>query len=130
MTDFDDWLARTFAETDGFTMLIVLVAARGGRIDLLKSAHLHVIGDEMGWAEMAAYFDGSGADWDAVALFRADRDGLVGDKLAAERLDALMRALRGDRTLIREGVFFNRDGLTLRLDDAQPQQQPHPPVLR
>ena len=121
MTDFDDWLAATFAETGGFTMLIVLVAAREGRVDLLKSAHLHVIGDEMSWPEMAAYFDGSGAEWDAVALFRADRDGLVRDSLAKDRLDALMRALKGDRGLIREGVFFNRDGLTLRLDEAPPQ---------
>lgn len=126
MTDFDDWLAKTFAETGGFTLLIVLVAAREGRIDLLKSAHLHVIGDEMSWPELAAYFDGSGADWDAVALFRADRDGLVKDRIAKDRLDALMRALRGDRTLIREAAFFNRDGLTLQLDEAEPQ----PPVLR
>lgn len=118
MTDFDDWLSATFAETGGFTLLIVLVAAREGRIDLLKSAHLHVIGDEMSWPDMAGYFDASGAEWDAAALFRADRDGLIKDQIAKERLDALMRALRGDRSLIREGVFFNRDGLTLRLDQV------------
>lgn len=126
-TDFDEWLSATIAATEGFTMLIVLVAAREGRIDLLKSAHLHVIGDEMTWPEMAAYFDASGAEWTAVALFRADRAGLVEDRLAKERLDALMRALRGDRGLIREGVFFNRDGLTLRLDEDRP---PQPPILR
>lgn len=127
MTDFDAWLSATIAATEGFTMLIVLVAASDGRIDLLKSAHLHVIGDEMSWPEMAAYFDGSGAEWNAVALFRADRDGLVADSLAQERLDALMRALRGDRGLIREGAFFNRDGLTLRLDEDSP---PQPPILK
>lgn len=125
MTDFDDWLARTFAETDGFTMLIVLISAGEGRIDLLKSAHLHVIGDELGWPEMVAYFDASGVGWTAVALFRAGREGLVRDEVAQDRLSSLMRALQGDRGLIREGEFFNRDGLNLRLDDAEPQ----PPIL-
>lgn len=121
MTDFDDWLHATFAETQGFTVLIVLFGIDGGRVDPLRSAHLHVIGDDIGWADMAAYLDGSGAPWDAVAIFRADREGLVTDDVARDRLDQLVRALNGDRTLIRDGEFFNRDGLRLRLDDAEPQ---------
>ncbi|MFS4436637.1 hypothetical protein ACMA5I_00335 [Paracoccaceae bacterium GXU_MW_L88] len=125
MTDFDSWLAQTFAETGGFTMLIVLVAAEDGRIDLLKSAHLHVIGDEMNWADLKGYLDGSGAPWTGAVLYRAGREGLVKDEIAQKRLGELMRALHGDRTLIRDGDFFNRDGLTLRLDDAEPQ----PPIL-
>lgn len=120
-TDFDDWLQATFDETQGFTVLIVLVGIGGGRIDLLKSAHLHVIGDEIRWPDMAGYLDGSGVFWDAVALFRAGREGLVADDVARDRLDQLVRALNGDRTLIRDGEFFNRDGLRLRLDDAEPQ---------
>lgn len=120
-TDFDDWVRATYAETDGFTMLIVLVGTAEGRIDLLKSAHLHVIGDDILWPDMAAHLDGSGVAWDAVALFRAGREGLVADDVARSRLDQLVRALNGDRTLIRDGEFFNRDGLRLRLDDAEPQ---------
>ncbi|WEF23518.1 hypothetical protein [Paracoccus sp. S3-43] len=121
MTDFDDWLRATFAETQGFTLLIVLVGTQGGRVDLLRSAHLHVIGDDIAWPDMAARLDGSGVAWEAVALFRAGREGLVADGIAKDRLDQLMRALNGDRTLIRDGEFFNRDGLRLRLDDAEPQ---------
>ncbi|TBN43814.1 hypothetical protein EYE42_01365 [Paracoccus subflavus] len=121
MTDFDDWLRATFAETDGFTVLIVLVSIGEGRVDLLRSAHLHVIGDDIRWPDMAAYLDGSGTAWDAVVLFRAGREGLVADDVARDRLDQLVRALNGDRTLIRDGEFFNRDGLRLRLDDAEPQ---------
>ncbi|VDS10023.1 hypothetical protein PARHAE_03233 [Paracoccus haematequi] len=121
MTDFDDWLRATFAETQGFTLLIVLVGTQEGRVNLLRSAHLHVIGDDIAWPVMAAHLDGSGVAWDAVALFRAGREGLVADGIAKERLDQLMRALNGDRTLIRDGEFFNRDGLRLRLDDAEPQ---------
>ncbi|MTD99708.1 hypothetical protein GIY56_05365 [Paracoccus sp. YIM 132242] len=124
-TDFDDWLQAEYAETQGFTVLIVLLGLGGGRVDLLKSAHLHVIGDEIHWPDMAGYLDGSGMAWDAVALFRAGREGLVADDVARDRLDQLVRALNGDRTLIREAAFFNRDGLRLRLDDAEPQ----PPVL-
>ena len=121
MTDFDDWLQATFAETDGFTVLMVLVGIGEGRVDLLRSAHLHVIGGDIGWPDMAGYLDGSGAAWDGVAMFRAGREGLVGDDVARTRLDQLVRALNGDRTLIRDGEFFNRDGLRLRLDDAEPQ---------
>ena len=124
-TDFDDWVTATFAETDGFTMLVVLLGIDGGRIDLLRSAYLHVIGDEIRWPDMTGYLDGSGAAWDAVVLFRAGREGLVGDDVARDRLDQLVRAMNGDRTLIRDGEFFNRDGLRLRLDDAEAQ----PPVL-
>jgi hypothetical protein len=126
MTDFDDWLAATFAETGGFTMLVVLIDDAGGRVELLKSAHLHVIGDDLTWPHLAQHLDGSGAAWSAVALFRAGREGLVRDETARERLASLMRALQGDRTLIREGEFFNRDGLRLRLDEAEAQ----PPILR
>lgn len=120
MTDFDDWLRATFAETQGFTVLIVLLGIGGGRVELLKSAHLHVIGDDMAWADMAAHLDGSGAPWNAVALFRAGREGLVADDVARDRLDQLVRALNGDRTLIRDGEFLNRDGLRLRLDEDGP----------
>ncbi|WP_347139398.1 hypothetical protein [Paracoccus sp. SSK6] len=124
-TDFDDWLRATFAETEGFTVLIVLLGIGGGRVELLKSAHLHVIGDEIHWPDMADYLDGSATPWDAVVLFRAGREGLVADDIARDRLDQLVRAMNGDRTLIRDGEFFNRDGLRLRLDDAEPQ----PPIL-
>ena len=124
-TDFDEWLRATYAETQGFTLLMVLIGTTAGRVDLLRSAYLHIIGDDLTWADMARHFDQSGTQWDAVAMFRAGREGLVADEIAKDRLDALTRAMNGDRTLIRDGEFFNRDGLTLRLDDAEAQ----PPIL-
>ncbi|MDB6181290.1 hypothetical protein [Paracoccus fistulariae] len=120
-TDFDDWLRATWAETQGFTLLMVLIGLGEGRVDLLRSAYLHVIGDDLTWNEMVRHFDSSGEAWDAVAMFRAGREGLVAHDVAKDRLDALMRAMNGDRTLIRDGEFYNRDGLMLRLDDAEPQ---------
>ena len=120
LTDFDAWIVATYAETQGFTMLIVLLGIRGNKVDLLRSAHLHLIGDELRWPELAAHLDGAGIAWDAVALYRAGREGLISDDIARDRLAELTAALRGDRTLIRHAEFFNRDGLALRLDDADP----------
>ncbi|MBM3605538.1 MAG: hypothetical protein FJX25_12540 [Alphaproteobacteria bacterium] len=121
-TDFDEWLAATWAETgsqlNGFTLLIVLIGLSQGRIDLLRSTHLHVIGDDLDWPGLAANLDGAGVAWDAVALYRAGREGLVPDDVARSRLASLIRALQGDRTLLREAEFLNRDGLRLQLDEA------------
>ncbi|WP_410217447.1 hypothetical protein [Paracoccus sp. (in: a-proteobacteria)] len=117
-TDFDEWLADTWAETQGFTLMMVLLGLPEGRVELLRSAHLHVIGDDLDWRTLAAHLDGAGVHWDAVALYRAGREGLVADDIARSRLASLLKALQGDRGLIRESEFLNRDGLRLRLDDA------------
>nr|WP_111302101.1 hypothetical protein [Paracoccus saliphilus] len=120
-TDFDEWLAETWDETasgDGFTMLLVLIGLQDGRVDILRSAHLHVIGNDMDWPTLVRHLDGAQVAWDAVALYRAGREGLVPDDLARSRLASLIRALQGDRTLLREAEFLNRDGLRLRLDEG------------
>lgn len=120
-TDFDEWLSDTWAQTafgDGFTLLLVLVGLTEGRVDILRSAHLHVIGDDLDWPTLVAHLDGAHVAWDAVALYRAGREGLVPDDLARSRLASLVKALQGDRTLLRDAEFLNRDGLRLRLDEA------------
>lgn len=121
MTDFDDWLTKTFRETEGFTLLLVLVNIADGRVDILSSAHLHIIGDELAWPQMLSHLENSGAPWNAVAMFRAGREGLVIDEVAQERLAELMRALKGDRMLLREGDLFNGDGLRLELNPTEPE---------
>lgn len=120
-TDFDEWLADTWEQTasgDGFTMLLVLIGLGSGRVDILRSAHLHVIGDDLDWQGLVAHLEGAQVPWDAVALYRAGREGLVPDDLARSRLASLVKALQGDRTLLRDAEFLNRDGLRLRLDEA------------
>jgi hypothetical protein len=69
---------------------------------------------------MVAMLAGSGAAWNAVALFRADRQGLVDDSTARWRLSSLTRHLRKDRSLIAHGEFLNRDGLRLMLETVRP----------
>ncbi|MCQ4159513.1 hypothetical protein NON00_06185 [Roseomonas sp. GC11] len=118
-TDFDDWILSTYAETEGFTMLFVLLRITEVTVEPLRAAWLHVVGDEVRWRDMMAQFTGAGVEWSAVVFFRAGREGLVPDAEARARLGALTRKLHEDRSLIREGEFFNRDGLRLQLEEVK-----------
>lgn len=118
MTDFDDWIVETFGLAGPFTMLVLLVGIHDTGVRPLRSAHLHVMGDELRWPEMTGHLAGAGVAWDGAVFWRAGREGLVEDAEARRRLSSLTRALNGDFTLIRDGEFFNRDGLRLSLDDA------------
>jgi hypothetical protein len=120
-TDFDEWLVRTYSEIGDFTVLFVLLRVTDTTVEPLRSAWLHVVGDETRWPDMTRLFIGAGVEWSAAVFFRAGREGLVRDEEARARLGALTRKLHEDRSLIRDGEFFNADGLRLRLDE-QPAQ--------
>jgi hypothetical protein len=119
VTDFDDWLVRTYGRGGAFTMLIVLVEIGGTSITLLRSSYLHVIGDETRWPDMVALFAGSGAAWTGAAFFQADRDGLVRDAVARQRLASLVRHLEGDRSVLKHGEFFDTRGLRLKIEEIE-----------
>ncbi|MBB5692716.1 hypothetical protein [Muricoccus pecuniae] len=119
-TDFDDWLIETFAEAGSFTMLFVLVRITERTVEPLRSAWLHVVGDETRWPDMVALFAGAGVDWSGAVFYRAGREGLVEDGEARARLAALTRKLHEDRSLIREGEFFNAEGLRLQIEEMKP----------
>lgn len=114
-TDFDEWVVETYREVGSFTILFVLVAIGETRVDLLRSAYVHVVGDELRWPDMAAMFVSAGVAWSGVVFYRAGREGLVEDGEARARLAALVRKLTEDRSLIRDGEFFNADGLRLEI---------------
>lgn len=116
-TDFDEWLAATHGELGDFTMLFVLMRITETTVEPLRGAWLHVVGDETRWPEMTALFAGAGVSWSAAVFYRAGREGLVPDAEARARLNALTCKLHEDRTLIRDGEFFNAEGLRLRLED-------------
>lgn len=118
-TDFDEWLVETFDAIGPFTILFVLVEIGETSVGLQRSAFLHVIGDEMRWPEMAGLLAGAKVPWSGVVFFRAGREGLVEDDEARNRLASLVRKLHEDRTLIREGEFFNRDGLRLAIEEIR-----------
>ncbi len=117
LTDFDDWMEETFRRVGSFTMLIVLVGIGETTVTPLRSSYLHVIGDEARWPEMARLFDASGAAWDGAAMFQADRGGLVADPVAKRRLAELTRHIERDRTILNQGAFFDRRGLSLKLEE-------------
>jgi hypothetical protein len=117
-TDFDDWLIQTFGRVGAFTMLIVLVEIGETSVALLRSSHLHVIGDESRWSDMAPLFAGSGAPWNGAAFFLADRAGLVDDATAKRRLASLVRHLEKDRSILNDGEFFDARGLRLMIDEV------------
>jgi hypothetical protein len=119
-TDFDEWLAATHAEVGDFTILFVLLHIGETTVEPLRGAWLHVVGDETRWPEMVRLFAGAGVAWSGAVFFRAGREGLVRDEEARARLGSLTRKLHEDRSLIREGEFFNRDGLRLQLEEMKP----------
>jgi hypothetical protein len=117
-TDFDDWLIQTFGRVGAFTMLIVLVEIGETSVALLRSSHLHVIGDESRWSDMVRLFAGSSAPWNGAAFFQADRVGLVDDATAKRRLASLVRHLEKDRSILNDGAFFDARGLRLRVEEV------------
>ncbi|GHD05491.1 hypothetical protein ACFOEZ_01705 [Tianweitania populi] len=117
-TDFDDWITATFRETGSFTMIFVLVRIGENNVDLLRSAYLHVIGDELRWPDMLKVFEGAGVQWSGAVFFRAGREGIVRDEEAKARLGSLIRKLHEDRSIIRDGEFFNADGLRLAIEEV------------
>jgi hypothetical protein len=118
ITDFDDWLAETFARVGSFTMLIVLVEIGETTVSPLASSYLHVIGDETRWTDMLDLLSGAGMAWNGAAFFQADRGGLVDDDTARERLSSLARHLEKDRSLLTHSEFFNAQGLRLKIEEA------------
>ncbi|WP_424139031.1 hypothetical protein [Roseomonas chloroacetimidivorans] len=119
-TDFDDWILATYGEAGSFTMLFVLVRITETTVEPLRSAYLHVVGNETRWPDMVRLFESAGVNWSGAVFFRAGREGLVRDEEAKARLGSLMRKLYEDRSLIREGEFFNADGLRLRIEEMKP----------
>ena len=119
-TDFDEWLAATHRETGDFTVLFILMQIGETSVTPLRGAWLHVVGDETRWPEMFRLFAGAGVPWSGVVFWRAGREGLVADVEARARLQALTQKLREDRRLIRDGDFFNAEGLRLQLEEMKP----------
>jgi hypothetical protein len=118
-TDFDEWIVTTFKTSGPFTMLFILVEIGDTTVVPLRTAYLHVMGDEIRWSEMLDLFNTSGVDWSGAVFYRAGREGLVRDDEANARMKALARKLFEDRSLIRDGEFFNRDGLRLALTEIR-----------
>lgn len=118
-TDFDEWMVDTFAEVGPFTVLFVLVEIGETTVEPRRAAFLHVTGDEVRWTIMEGLLDSASVAWTGVVFYRAGQEGLVTEGEARRRLAALLAKMHTDRSIIREGEFFNRDGLRLSLEEIR-----------
>ncbi len=118
--DFELWLAAQFEETGPFTVFIVLVRIAGDEIVPLKSSYAHMIGDGMAWPEMRDLLDGARSSWDGVAFFvgLGHAGGLLPDEAATRKLKEVEADVTTDALTLNRGLFFDREGRQLRVDEV------------
>jgi len=119
-TDFEQWLSVQFADTGPFTIFIVLVQIVGDEVVLLKSSYAHLIGDDMSWDEMCTLLDRARAPWNGVAFFvgLGHAGGPLPDEAAARKLRDVEADVRADPRALNRGLFFDREGRHLRVDEV------------
>lgn len=120
-THFDSWIRQEFRRTGGFTVLVILVTIGELIVTPLRSTYFHIIGDEIGWAAVAALLTGAGAAWDgAVFATLTDKDGggPVEDVTARHELQVLTERLMEDRLVLNDNHFFDKWGRRLRIDEV------------
>lgn len=120
---FDHWLRDEFTQTGSFTALIVLVTIEEHTVRPLRSSHVHFIGDEVEWPDLAALFDKAGLEWDGALLsVRTDTDGgPISDAAAQIALQDHVQDIVQDRSLLNLHHFFDRKGRRLRVDEVTTQ---------
>ena len=120
-SDFDLWLGAQIAETGPFTIFIVLVRIADESVTPVRSSYAHMIGDDMAWPDMRGLLDSAGSPWDGVAFYVGlDHDGgPLPDKAAAARLKDVEAELRADPLVLNRGLFFDREGRHMRIDEVE-----------
>lgn len=124
MLDFDDWLKAAFAETRGFTALVVLVEISERDAKPVASTFFHVIGDEATWKDVRKMFASAPGGWDGAVFFTANsRDGgPIEEPLARVELRRVEAEIDDDRLKINDGAFFDRKGRRMRIDEDETAQ--------
>ena len=118
---FAEWLDARVAETKGFTALVLLLSMRGDRVDPVSCSYVHVIGNEVSWAELKSMLDASGKTWDGVAIFveRTPGGGPVFDLVAKARLQQRIEEVTMNRMVLNEAGLFDRRGRRIRIDPVE-----------
>ncbi len=117
-TEFERWIAERYAETDGFTALILLVAIGSDKVEMISCSYVHVIGDEVRWRDMKTMLDASRRKWDGFAIFPESPPGggpLI-DIVAKARLQERIDEVTVDRMVLNNAGFFNTHGRAIRID--------------
>ncbi len=115
---FARWFTQLYAETRGFTALVLLLSLQGDKATPLSCSYVHVIGDEVAWPELKAMLDASGLRWDGVAIFpeSAPDGGPVIDLVAKARLQQRIDDVTQNRMVLNEAGFFDARGRAIRID--------------
>ena len=119
--EFEQWIVDRFAATDGFTALLLLLAIRQGKIDLISCSYLNVIGDEVAWRDMKQMLDASRRKWDAIAIFAESPPGggpLI-DLIAKGRLQERIDEVTADRMVLNSAGLFDPRGRAFRIDPIE-----------
>jgi len=119
-TDFEQWLSAQFADTGAFTIFIVLVRIGNATVVPVKSSYAHLIGDEMPWPEKRTQLDSARTPWDGVAFFvgLGHEGGPLPDAVAATKLKQVEADVKADPLAFNRGMFFDREGRHLRIDET------------
>jgi hypothetical protein len=117
-TDFDAWLGDMVRRHREFTVLVILTGIGTRKVVPLCSTYMHIVGDEVAWAEIKALFAGSGRDWDGAAFFptKADGGGPVDEPTARRRLAELEAKVAADRMVLNDGRFFDALGRHIEIE--------------
>ncbi|HET6157050.1 MAG TPA: hypothetical protein VFE34_01785 [Dongiaceae bacterium] len=122
-TEFETWIVEEFAERRAFTALVILVEIGETDVRPLSSTYFAVVGDDVGWPEIAALFSGAGIAWDGAAFFAisAAGGGPLDNAAARAELGELERRVKADRLTINEGHFFDKQGRRVMVEEVPPQ---------
>lgn len=120
-TQFDAWFETRYAETQGFTALVLLIVFAGVKVNAVSCSYVHVVGDELDWQQMRGLFDRSGRNWDAVAIFAeaSPGGGPLIDLVARARLQERITEVTADRMRLNEAGFFDKKGRKIRIDPVE-----------
>lgn len=116
-TDFDVWLQAMVAGHGEFTVLVILTEIGERSVVPLCSTYLHVIGDEVDWAEVKSLFAGADRNWDGAAFFptKGREVGPVDRETVRRRLAELEAKVVENRMVLNDGHFFDTHGRRIEI---------------
>jgi len=118
--DFHQWIAEEFTRGP-FTALILVLDIEELTAEPVASTYLHVIGDEVHWADMRKLLGGAPHKWNAAAFFPSrEKGGPVPDRLAKVRLLDLEERVGANRLELNNGAFFDKKGRRMQIEEAKP----------
>ncbi len=121
--NFEPWLKSAFRQGGGFTVLIILVQIGEETVVPVSSSYVHLIGDDLHWAEFSGLLAKSGRKWDGVVLFAESEaaGGPIPDALARVKLREAEARVAGDPTSINDGHFFDAWGRRMKVEETLPE---------